>query len=35
MIYRPMGIDPGATVEDALGRPIPLLERCRFIRELL
>ncbi|HXG61721.1 MAG TPA: DUF1501 domain-containing protein [Planctomycetota bacterium] len=35
MIYRHMGIDPGATVEDALGRPIPLLERCRFIRELL
>lgn len=35
MIYRHVGIDPATTVEDALGRPIPLLERHRLIRELL
>jgi hypothetical protein len=34
-IYRHLGIDPSTTIEDHLGKPVPLLSEGKVIRQLI
>jgi len=34
-LYRALGIDPASTLPDQMGRPIPLLDNCEPIKELI